>query len=161
MTSPDDETPKVESGSSSPNDAMGRIARARARAQEAKQAGARLLEREQTRRKWVRVAIEAYDRHRRFAGGMLAGGLAFRFFLWLLPFSLVAVTALQGFSEGLESRRPSLPIAQGCRRLPNAAIGITAALSHERFPQWIWFTGQKASEANSRGQIVKTPPTGG
>lgn len=50
MTSPDDETPEVESGSSSPNDAMGRIARARARAQEAKQAGAGLLEREQTGR---------------------------------------------------------------------------------------------------------------
>jgi len=42
----------------------------------------------------VNVFIDAWNRDTRAAGGLLAGGLAFRLFLWLLPAALVAVTGL-------------------------------------------------------------------
>lgn len=42
----------------------------------------------------VNVLIDAWNRDTSAAGGLLAGGLAFRLFLWLLPAALVAVTAL-------------------------------------------------------------------
>ncbi len=40
------------------------------------------------------MALEFYERDQARAGGLLAGGLAFRLFLWLLPFALVGVTVL-------------------------------------------------------------------
>jgi uncharacterized BrkB/YihY/UPF0761 family membrane protein len=42
----------------------------------------------------VNVLIDAWNRDTRAAGGLLAGGLAFRLFLWLLPAALVVVTGL-------------------------------------------------------------------
>jgi membrane protein len=42
----------------------------------------------------VNVLIDAWNRDARAAGGLLAGGLAFRLFLWLLPAALVAVSGL-------------------------------------------------------------------
>jgi uncharacterized BrkB/YihY/UPF0761 family membrane protein len=42
----------------------------------------------------VRLAFDTYDHDRRNAGALLAGGLAYRLFLWLLPLSLVAATLL-------------------------------------------------------------------
>jgi uncharacterized BrkB/YihY/UPF0761 family membrane protein len=71
----------------------GRVARVKARAEEAKRAGLERLERERARRTSVQIAMDTYNRDRRFAGGLLAGGLAFRLFLWLLPLALVVVTA--------------------------------------------------------------------
>jgi uncharacterized BrkB/YihY/UPF0761 family membrane protein len=43
----------------------------------------------------VRLAFAAYERDRRHAGGLLAGGFAFRVFLWLLPVALVAVSVIR------------------------------------------------------------------
>jgi len=48
------------------------------------------------------MAVAFYESDRRFAGGLLAGGLAFRAFLWLLPYSLVIV-AILGFAADLSS----------------------------------------------------------
>ena len=42
----------------------------------------------------VNVLIDAWNRDTSAAGGLLAGGLAFRLFLWLLPAALVAVSVL-------------------------------------------------------------------
>jgi uncharacterized BrkB/YihY/UPF0761 family membrane protein len=42
----------------------------------------------------VNVLIDAWNRDTKAAGGLLAGGLAFRLFLWLLPAALVAVSLL-------------------------------------------------------------------
>ena len=39
----------------------------------------------------VRLAYQAYERDRRQAGALLAGGIAYRLFLWLLPTALFAV----------------------------------------------------------------------
>jgi uncharacterized BrkB/YihY/UPF0761 family membrane protein len=42
----------------------------------------------------LNVLLDAWNRDVRAAGGLLAGGLAFRLFLWLLPAALVAVSVL-------------------------------------------------------------------
>jgi len=42
----------------------------------------------------INVLIDAWNRDTSAAGGLLAGGLAFRLFLWLLPAALVAVSVL-------------------------------------------------------------------
>jgi uncharacterized BrkB/YihY/UPF0761 family membrane protein len=42
----------------------------------------------------VRIAFEAYDRDRRNAGSLLAGGLAYRLFIWLVPAALVVASTI-------------------------------------------------------------------
>jgi uncharacterized BrkB/YihY/UPF0761 family membrane protein len=54
----------------------------------------------------VNVLIDAWNRDTRAAGGLLAGGLAFRLFLWLLPAALVAVSGL-GIATGYSSESAS------------------------------------------------------
>lgn len=56
----------------------------------------------------MRIAADLYERDRRFAGALLAGGLAFRIFLWLLPFALLGVTALGFVSTRLRDSAESL-----------------------------------------------------
>jgi uncharacterized BrkB/YihY/UPF0761 family membrane protein len=53
----------------------------------------------------VRLAYEAYERDRRQAGALLAGGLAYRLFLWLLPTALLLV-GLVGLLADLSSTTP-------------------------------------------------------
>src|SRR5262245_54920909 len=52
----------------------------------------------------VDAALSAYERDR--AGFLLAGALAYRLFLWLLPFTLVIVGGL-GFLEASSHDKPS------------------------------------------------------
>jgi membrane protein len=82
-----------------------RAAAQRARAEDLKRKGTERLELERTRRSSVRMAFEFYERDKARAGNLLAGGIAFRLFLWLLPFSLVVVTIL-GYVTDLSDRRP-------------------------------------------------------
>lgn len=53
----------------------------------------------------VRLAYEAYERDRRQAGALLAGGLAYRLFLWLLPTALLLVGLLSLLAD-LSSTTP-------------------------------------------------------
>lgn len=64
---------------------------------------------EGSRRGWLGTVVAAYDRDQRHAGGLLSGGLAFRLFLWLLPFCLVLVTSLGFLADRLD--RPSEQLA--------------------------------------------------
>jgi uncharacterized BrkB/YihY/UPF0761 family membrane protein len=52
------------------------------------------------------VVLEALRRERELGGGLIAGGLAFRLFLWLVPFGLVVAALLSFWStfdpDGLE-----------------------------------------------------------
>lgn len=54
----------------------------------------------------VRWVVDAYDRDRRRFGGMLAGGLAFKVFLWLLPYALLVV-CIVGYAADYADRDPS------------------------------------------------------
>jgi membrane protein len=49
---------------------------------------------ERTRHRSVDVVFEAADRDGEIGGGLIAGALAYRFFIWLLPFALVVVAGL-------------------------------------------------------------------
>lgn len=77
------------------------------RAVTAKRAAAARAEVLRGRHASVRLAYEAYERDRRQAGALLAGGLAYRLFLWLLPTALFAV-GLVGFLADVTSRAPEL-----------------------------------------------------
>lgn len=87
-----------------------------------------MLAREEAHRVSVRVAVESFNRDRRFAGGLLAGGLAFRLFLWLLPFSLVVVALLGGVSSGWN--RPTSDLAESAG-LSAAVAGTVAKAVHD------------------------------
>jgi uncharacterized BrkB/YihY/UPF0761 family membrane protein len=68
----------------------------------------RLLERaevERRRHRSVDAAFEMADRDGEVGGGILAGALAYRLFIWLLPLALVAVAGL-GFAADAASESP-------------------------------------------------------
>jgi uncharacterized BrkB/YihY/UPF0761 family membrane protein len=83
-----------------------RIAAARGRVDDLRRQATDRFDVERGRRPSVRAAVAFYERDRRFAGGLLAGGLAFRIFLWLLPLALVAATTLGLYSD-VFSQSPS------------------------------------------------------
>jgi membrane protein len=60
---------------------------------------------ERGRRGWLDATFEVADRDVEVAGGIIAGALAYRFFIWLLPFGLVFVGGL-GLVAELTSRSP-------------------------------------------------------
>jgi hypothetical protein len=58
----------------------------------------------------VRLAVQAFESDRKRAGGLLAGGLAYRIFLWQIPLALFLVSAL-GVATELSGTTP--PISRG------------------------------------------------
>ena len=60
---------------------------------------------ERSKHKTVDVAFEVADRDGEVAGGIIAGALAYRFFIWLLPLALVAVAGL-GFAADSADESP-------------------------------------------------------
>ncbi len=86
------------------------------------------------RHRTVRVAFAAYERDRRHAGGLLAGGLAFRLFLWLLPAALVVVSVFALIADVASERPEDVARSAGL----GAALGASVA---------------QAAEASGRGRI--------
>lgn len=66
---------------------------------------ARRAEEERTRHGSVDAAFEMYDRDAEIGGGIIAGALAYRLFIWLLPLALVAVAGL-GIAADTSSESP-------------------------------------------------------
>jgi uncharacterized BrkB/YihY/UPF0761 family membrane protein len=64
------------------------------------------FEQERRRRGWIRLLLHAWERDRDHGGGLLAGGLAYRIFLWQLP-AAVFVVCLLGETAALASRSPA------------------------------------------------------
>jgi len=60
---------------------------------------------ERGRHGWVDATFEIADRDVEVAGGIIAGALAYRFFIWLLPFGLVFVGGL-GVVADMTGRSP-------------------------------------------------------
>lgn len=71
--------------------------RARARVQSARALGERKFERAQTF-SWVRYGLRSFEHEQRSGAALLAGGMAYRFFFWLVSFGLV-VAASASFWE--------------------------------------------------------------
>ena len=59
-------------------------------------------------RDWVHVLLDTYDRDQRRAGALLSGGVAFRLFVWSLPFALVLVTSLGLLVDSIDHTVESL-----------------------------------------------------
>jgi membrane protein len=98
---------------------LGRIARARASAEDLQRRARGELEEARARHESVRLAVETFERDRTKAGGLLAGGLAYKIFLWQLPLVLALVTAF-----GLAAELAGTDPADLARR-----AGMTAALA--------------------------------
>jgi uncharacterized BrkB/YihY/UPF0761 family membrane protein len=97
------------------------------------------------------VPLRAVERNRRVAASVLAGGLAYRLFLWLLPFGLIVGGAL-GFLDASSTKK-----AVSSGGLPGAisdAIGDASRSAHSNswwllavgVPLLLWagFSGAKA-----------------
>jgi uncharacterized BrkB/YihY/UPF0761 family membrane protein len=82
-----------------------RTADLRARADDARRTLASQADALRARSATARLAFDAYDHDRRHAGALLAGGLAYRLFLWMLPTSLVMASAV-GVIANLSSEPP-------------------------------------------------------
>jgi uncharacterized BrkB/YihY/UPF0761 family membrane protein len=98
---------------------LGRIARARRSAAELETRARKEFDRAREQHATVRLAAQAIESDRRRAGGLLAGGLAYRIFLWQIPLALFLVTAF-GLATELSGDDP----ADLARK-----TGMTAALA--------------------------------
>jgi uncharacterized BrkB/YihY/UPF0761 family membrane protein len=100
-----------------------RIARARARADELTREAQVRFERERVRRGWLRLLLHAWARDRDHGGGLLAGGLAYRVFLWELPAAAFYV-GLVGVVADLASKEPAELLREG--RISGVVAGSVA-----------------------------------
>jgi len=79
-------------------------------------------------------ALDALDRERVAGGSLLAGGLAYRLFFWLVPLSLVIASLLsfweRGDPQGLES------IGQEFGLSASAVQPSTEAIEQEAHGRW-------------------------
>jgi uncharacterized BrkB/YihY/UPF0761 family membrane protein len=91
----------------------------RGRTEDLRRRGVTRLETEMARRPSVQIGFDLFTRDRAFAGSLLAGGLAVKLFLWILPFSLLVVVILGSLSERLD--RPAEDLA--------STAGLTAAMA--------------------------------
>ena len=97
----------------------GRVERARRSAEDLERRARQEFARAQEQHSTVRLAVQAFENDRARAGGLLAGGLAYRVFLWQIPLALFLVSAF-GIVTQLANEEPS----DLARR-----IGMTAALA--------------------------------
>jgi uncharacterized BrkB/YihY/UPF0761 family membrane protein len=110
---------EIHSASTSEPAATGRRARVRAMQEYAQRATAR-AHAERERHNSVDVLFTAADRDIEIGGGILAGALAYRLFIWLLPFALVLIASL-----GIAARATSESPRQAARE-----VGIAGLVSH-------------------------------
>jgi uncharacterized BrkB/YihY/UPF0761 family membrane protein len=100
-----------------------RTAELRSRADDARRSLAEQTEVLRARSATARLAFDAYDHDRRHAGALLAGGLAYRLFLWMLPTSLMVASAV-GVIANLSSE-PPLQVAERA----GLGVALTTAIA--------------------------------
>ena len=91
-----------------PSAPLTRKARAQARAAALQERGRQIADRAQRERRahpTLDAAFDIADRDAEVGGGIMAGALAYRFFIWLLPLALVAVAGL-GYVSDATSEDP-------------------------------------------------------
>ena len=117
-----------------PNEASateaGRIARARRSAEAVERRAREEFERAREHHASVRIVVQAFESDRRRAGGLLAGGLAYKVFLWQIPLVLFLVSAF-GLVVDLSGDDPAaLARKTGMTAALAAAISKAVEASH-------------------------------
>ncbi|HTG48299.1 MAG TPA: YhjD/YihY/BrkB family envelope integrity protein [Actinomycetota bacterium] len=117
---------------------VGRIAGARARAErlqhraeELQHRAERRLEHERANRSWVRQLYAAFEADRNRGGGLLAGGIAYRLFLWGLPAALFVVTLLGTASSASGDAPEDVARKIGLGGAVGNMVGEAVAASHK------------------------------
>lgn len=105
----------------------GRVADARSRASDA-------LVRASEHLPWRDVIVGALERERFAAAGLLAGGLAYRLFFWLVPFGLVSAALLGFFVEADPAALED--VAEDFGLSGAAAQAATEAIEQEAHSRW-------------------------
>ena len=110
--------------------AAGRIARARRSAEELEERARTEFEHARDQHASVRIVVQAFESDRRRAGGLLAGGLAYKVFLWQIPLVLFLVSAF-GLVVDLAGDDPAdLARQTGMTAALASAISQAVAASH-------------------------------
>ena len=112
----------------------GRIARARHSAAELETRARREFDRAREQHVTVRLAVQAFESDRRRAGGLLAGGLAYRIFLWQIPLSLFLVSAF-GLATELSGDDPA-DLARKTGMTAALAGAISQAVAASQSARW-------------------------
>jgi membrane protein len=99
---------------------------ARSRSEAIRDFGRRVAEIAQERVPGAPAVVESFERERAAGSGLLAGGVAYRFFIWLVPFGLV-LAGIAGFwvdtdPRGLESAARQFGLAGAAARSARAAF---------------------------------------
>ena len=81
------------------------------------------------------VPFRAMERNRRVAASVLAGGIAYRIFLWLLPFGLILGGAL-GLMDA-----DSVEDAVAAGGVPAAVVDLIGDVSRAAESDWWWLLG--------------------
>ncbi len=108
-----------------PGRVRGGIARARGRVAHL----AARAEAERRRRPVVDVAFDVVDRDSEVGGGILAGALAYRFFLWMLPLALVAVAGFGLYADASDTSPEGAARSLGLAGLVTNSISSAASSS--------------------------------
>ena len=128
-----DDVPEPPSGEV-PNDGSaiegGRIARARRSAESVERRARDEFERARDRHSSVRIVVQAFESDRRRAGGLLAGGLAYRVFLWQIPLVLFLVSAFDLVADLAGDPPADLARQTGMTAALASAISKALAASH-------------------------------
>jgi len=112
----------------------GRIARARRSAAELETRARREFDRAREQHTTVRLAVQAFESDRRRAGGLLAGGLAYRIFLWQIPLALFLVSAF-GLATELSGDDPA-DLARKTGMTAALAGAISQAVAASESARW-------------------------
>jgi membrane protein len=112
----------------------GRIARARRSAEELEQRARTEFEHARERHASVRLVVQAFESDRRRAGGLLAGGLAYKVFLWQIPLVLFLVSAF-GLAVDLAGDDPA-DIARQTGMTAALAAAIAKAVEDSGSARW-------------------------
>ena len=102
------------------------------RARERVVAGTEMARRAGEKHASVAIPFRAAERNQRVAASVLAGGMAYKLFLWLLPFGLIVGGALGlGDADGVEEA-----VANG--GLPQAVVDAIGDIARAADSNWWW-----------------------
>ena len=98
------------------------------------------------RHAWVDLAFRVYDRDSEVGGAILSGALAYRFFLWLLPYTLVLVATLGIAADAAHETPDETADALGLANFVTTTIARSASSSNRWYalvigvPVLLWLT---------------------